>query len=322
MLLSIVIPVYNVSQYVEKCIRSCYNQNIPISEYEIIVVNDGSKDDSLSICEKLQKEYVDLKIVSQENRGLSGARNTGLRHATGRYVWFVDSDDWIEVNCLQNIIGYIEKNDPDILWLGHDVIYNGNATSSFVPNKTTNLVSGEDLFLDHLNNLFYIWKFIYKRTFLTDNKLEFLEGILYEDLEFTPRALAKANTCVLVPNIYYHYLMREGSIINNISERNIKDRFFILDKLNNLGQDSSVSVDYRDKINSIIIYFIAGTVKMSARAKITLPPNLFSLLKNIKKKQLKNLKVATDFKLIKLNPSLYHFVYKNFYGLYRLIKKV
>src|SRR5690606_27089299 len=121
LLLSIVIPVYNVSEYVEKCIRSCYNQAVNQSCYEIIVINDGSKDDSLAICERLQEEFTDLKIITQNNKGLSGARNTGIANAHGKYIWFVDSDDWIEDNCLIEIFELIKSYDVDVFWMGHTI---------------------------------------------------------------------------------------------------------------------------------------------------------------------------------------------------------
>ncbi len=315
-LLSIVIPVYNVSDYVEKCIRSCYNQNISSNEYEVIIVNDGSKDDSLNICENLQKEFTDFKIISQPNKGLSGARNTGLKHASGTYVWFVDSDDWIEKDCLQQIFEHLNNNKSDILWLGHDVIHQGKTINSFIPIEEPLLVTGEELFLNHLNNLFYIWKFIYKRAFLNDNGLEFFEGVLYEDLEFTPRALLKAKSCLMIPDVFYHYLMRSGSIINNISQKNVNDRFFILNRLNTLSHDDSISVLFRTKIKSIIIFFAIGTVKMSARSKKTLPDSCYALFKSMKKVKNLGLNTNLNFSLLKFNTKLYYSIYKSFYGLY------
>ena len=99
MKLSIIIPMYNVEPYIEKCLLSCLNQNIPHADYEIIVVNDGSPDGSLGIARRIASTVDNMLIVSQENGGLSAARNKGLSYAKGEYVWFVDSDDWIEENC-------------------------------------------------------------------------------------------------------------------------------------------------------------------------------------------------------------------------------
>lgn len=101
MKLSIIIPTYNVQDYLERCISSCLNQNIDINSYEIIVVNDGSQDKSLSIAQKLAAVYNNISIISQSNAGLSAARNKGLSLAQGEYVWFIDADDAIKTNSLK-----------------------------------------------------------------------------------------------------------------------------------------------------------------------------------------------------------------------------
>ncbi|MDC9723357.1 MAG: glycosyltransferase family 2 protein [Urechidicola sp.] len=170
MILSIVIPVYNVEEYIEKCLVSCSNQDISKNDYELIVVNDGSPDKSLEICERLLPSIENMTIVSQENRDLSGARNTGLKYAKGNYVWFVDSDDWLEENCLDEIISRIKEHQSDFFWLGHDVVSNDKVIDTFIPNKLVHPISGEDFFINHLNDLFYIWKFIYKRELLGDGE--------------------------------------------------------------------------------------------------------------------------------------------------------
>lgn len=102
--LSIIIPVYNVELYIEKCLQSCLSQDIPYDEYEIIVVNDGSPDGSLAIAESIAKTTTNMTIISQKNGGLSAARNTGMSVAKGEYIWFVDSDDWIETKDRKSVV--------------------------------------------------------------------------------------------------------------------------------------------------------------------------------------------------------------------------
>lgn len=321
LLLTIVIPVYNVSQYVEKCVRSCYKQNVSNSKFEIIIINDGSTDDSLEICEKLKKEYRELKIISQKNKGLSGARNTGLRNANGKYVWFVDSDDWIEEDCLTVLFEQLKWHDVDLFWMGHDVIYKGISNRKYIPNKMDNPITGEELFVKHLNNLFYIWKFIFKKEFLINNNLEFYEGILYEDLEFTPRALLTAKSCYTIPHSFYNYLMRSGSIINNISTRNIEHRFFILNRLNQFeATNKRTSQAYKNKLIDIIIETFVGTVKMAARSKILLPASGFKLLEDIKNIKTNASTRNLHFRLIKLNLLVYYKAYKYMYASYSKFK--
>ncbi len=319
--LTIVIPVYNVAKYVEKCIRSVYNQSLSMDSYEVIVVNDGTKDDSLQICENLQAEIPSLKIISQENRGLSGARNTGLRNAIGDYVWFVDSDDWIKEDCLVSIVDTLIKHKADISWLGHTVVLNDKLDRLFVPKKTQNTITGEEFFISHLNNLFFIWKFIYKREFLQDNELSFYEGILYEDLEFTPRALLKARTCITIPHAYYYYLVREGSIVTNVKDKNIEDRFFVLDRLNELKKTTGISDEFSSKIDLVISHSYIDTIKMSARAKLKLPHSAYQVLKIIKFNKTKIVANKIDFFIINLNLNLYHFIYQKSYSLYQKLSK-
>ena len=114
MKLSIIVPMYNVELYIEKCLLSCLNQDLPASDYEIIVVNDGSPDSSLAIAERIASLYDNLTIVSQKNAGLSAARNKALSLAKGKYVWFVDSDDRIQENCLRYILDECYNNGLDL----------------------------------------------------------------------------------------------------------------------------------------------------------------------------------------------------------------
>ncbi|MBP2832018.1 glycosyltransferase [Aquimarina sp. U1-2] len=317
-ILSIVIPVYNVSQYVEKCIRSICNQNFDTNTVEVIAVNDGSKDNSLEICERLQLEFTFLKIYSQENRGLSGARNTGLKNATGDYVWFIDSDDWIAENCIPEILQKVTKSNVDIFWMGHNVILNNEVIRAVVPRKTLEPVTGEEFFQTYLNNLFFIWKFIYRREFLLDNSLTFYEGILYEDLEFTPRALIKANTCLTLPKAYYNYLIRQGSIATNIKDKNIEDRFKILNKLQDLKDQPGINNNFKNTLNGIILNTFKGTVKMSAKAQLKLPELSYI---DVKKLQVdKKLPLASRLEFYCMKSNLQWF-YKTFQYSWQIYKK-
>lgn len=321
MILSIVIPVYNVEEYIEKCILSCSNQDIPKTDYEIILVNDGSPDNSLKICEQFANEIENTTIISQENKGLSGARNTGLRNAKGDYVWFVDSDDWIENNCLKSIVNEINKFKSDIYWLGHDVVANNKVIDTFIPDTLEKPVTGEDFFVNYLENQFYIWKFVYKRAFLLENDLTFYEGILYEDLEFTPRTLHVSKTCFTLPSVYYHYLMRDGSIINNVKPKNIADRFFICEKILDTIENTKVSKGYYETCYEIIARNILGTLKMAIRSNVKLPTIAKGIVEKIEVKPFLNKKLKRELKIIKFNLNAYYTLNKIGYKVYKRIKK-
>jgi len=214
--LSIIIPVYNVEKYVEKCVRSCENQDIPKEDYEVIVVNDGSPDGSLAIVERLAEEYSNIKVISQENGGLSAARNTGMRNATGDYYMFVDSDDWIAENCLNSMVGKLRDEEPDALAICAANIING------VPQRRrsypdTTPIAGRDLLKRGVAHCapFSIWK----AEFLRSHNLTFYEGIFHEDAEFTPRAYYLAKKVSFIDDIIYFVYQNPTSITRSVNPK-------------------------------------------------------------------------------------------------------
>lgn len=212
MKLSIIIPVYNVEKYVEKCIRSCEDQDIPKEDYELIVVNDGSPDVSLAIVERVAREYPNINVISQENQGLSGARNTGLAAAQGEYVWFVDSDDWIEENCLK---GLTEKliDDVDILQIQYKNAYEDGTTKTPAQKYLDGIHSGKEI--TEQGGLADPAPFsVLRSKFLKDNSFKFFPGIYHEDSELKLRMVYTAKKVAFHEQPIYYYLQRStGSIM-------------------------------------------------------------------------------------------------------------
>lgn len=209
MILSIIIPVYNVEKYVEKCIRSCENQDIPKEDYEVIVVNDGSPDGSLAIVERVAKEYPNIKVISQENGGLSAARNIGMRNAIGEYYMFVDSDDWIAENCLGKLTAKLKDESPDALAICAANVINGEPKRrQSYPDETP--IAGRDLLKSGISDCapFSIWK----ASFFKANNLEFYLGIFHEDSELTPRAYYLAKKVSFTNDIIYYVYQNPTSI--------------------------------------------------------------------------------------------------------------
>lgn len=189
MKISVIVPVYNVEEYISKCIDSILNQTIN-EQFEIIVVNDGSTDNSMNIL-NIYKDKI--KIVNKSNGGLSSARNAGLEIAKGEYIIFVDSDDWLEEDFLESLYNFIKKDDLDVVFSGYKVYReNGNITK-------VKCVYSEDIILNKdkaieklLSKRTFraeVWDDIYNREFLMKNKLFFTEGIINEDEDFTLRVL-------------------------------------------------------------------------------------------------------------------------------------
>lgn len=208
---SVIIPVYNVEDYIEKCLDSVVNQTL--KEIEIIVVNDGTKDNSMK---KIEKYFSDLriKIINKENGGLSSARNAGLAIAKGEYISFIDSDDFIEEKMLEEL--YNESENADI-------VFSDNLNYNMIDSK----VSKEErkFFFDNMVNkgsyiCMYssavVWNKIYKREFIEINNLKFVEGIIHEDDIFTIKSHFLAEKVKYIKKFHYYYRVnRKDSIMNN-----------------------------------------------------------------------------------------------------------
>lgn len=210
--LSIVIPMYNVEQYIERCIRSLENQDIDKHEYEILVIDDGSPDNSSKIVNKLQNEFTNIIMYHKQNGGLSSARNYGIKHANGKYIWFVDSDDYIEKNVLANLLTKIYSNNLDLL--GFDVFdINGeNEKSGFYGRKQpTNIISGLEYIRDYNIGIGACY-FISKKEIFLKNNIYFIEGIIHEDYDIILRLYEFIQRMSFVYLRVYNYVHREGSI--------------------------------------------------------------------------------------------------------------
>lgn len=232
--LSIIIPIYNVEIYINQCLKSVFSQDVDSFSYEVIAVNDGTQDNSMSIVNKYFAHHKNLKIINQENKGLSIARNVGLNHASGKYIWFVDSDDWIDENCLGFLYNLIDEYDADV----YATPLSQHKESSSLINKDFSILN--DMMFDGKQYLFKKMpygasqRFILRRDFLLRNNLEFYSGILHEDGDFGPRMLYFAKQIYVMKNSIYNYRLRSsGSIMSTWKRMNSEDLIFIHKKLEN-----------------------------------------------------------------------------------------
>lgn len=221
MKLSFVVPVYNVEQYIVKCISSLLQQDY--DDYEIIIVDDGSPDKSI---EMLQSTISDkrITIVHQSNAGLSAARNTGLKHSRGEYVWFVDSDDWIAENCMGNIVEYL--NGCDILYFNSHYNVSDSTTTASAQNFTE--TNGKHLSMKDIH--YPVQYYIYRRAFIEKSNLCFEVGLLHEDTLFTPIALYLAHDIVPYNQPVYYQYARDESITHTINPKRCYDLMYIIEK--------------------------------------------------------------------------------------------
>lgn len=254
MLISIIVPVYNVESWVKRCYQSLINQTF--DDYEIILVNDGSTDKSGSICKNLAENNKKTFYYEKENGGLSDARNFGLRKAKGDYILFVDSDDSINLDTCEQFSRLI-TDELDIICGNAKVIDEKNSITTMQhKNQSNEILSGKEVLkreLDSDTMYMAAWLNLYRREYLVSNNLEFKKSRLHEDEEFTPRVFLKAEK-VIVSNIYfYNYYLREGSISKNKNmTKNAIDLFNSLHELEYLYQDI-IDKDLKDKLlNSLV----------------------------------------------------------------------
>ena len=234
---SILIPVYNVKEYLDDCLRNVHGQ--PFTDFEVIAVDDGSTDGSGELLERYRTPFAVRKIpytvIHQENLGLSAARNTALDHATGEYVLFLDSDDILSFNALS----VLERNlhGEDILCFnGKRYFEKGRTVEEPEPMQPEGPLSGWDYFNRHAIEA-HRFAFVcvvlrcYRRQFLLDNGLRFHPGIYHEDNLFTPQACYHAKTVTVIPDALYLYRIRRGSITTHRSLKHRKDLLFIANEL-------------------------------------------------------------------------------------------
>lgn len=214
MKLSIIIPAYNVEQYLERCITSCEHQDIPQEEYEVIIVDDGSKDNTLAVARRLAQEYHNLVVFSQENGGSSKARNAGLKEAKGNYIWFVDADDYIYENCIGRVLSICEENDLDICHFSLSKMKQDGTVEKLHHNSPNNvLLKGRDILLQNADDVVRsACANFYKSKFLDDYQISFTEGITQQDVELNGRAFAVAQKCMFVDDSMYVYFYNTDSI--------------------------------------------------------------------------------------------------------------
>lgn len=302
---SIIIPVYNVELYLERCIESVLNQND--FQNEIILINDGSIDSSGDICDEYAKRYSHISVIHKKNGGLSEARNDGIKYSTGDYIIFLDSDDYLEENVLQRFNDAITDNQtlPDIIAAG--TLKHENGERKEIGRLFNNeLISGETFLKNELRENKYFaaaCSSIYKREFLLQNKLSFPPNLLHEDEFFTPKAFLKAKH-VLVSNImFYHYIIRENSITTSKNKiKNAKSIFEISRQLTpifNKIENKQLKSLLKNHLAKICLNIIE-------EAELYLSENSHIIDKDILKENSVFIREKIRYSLLKINPKLLH----------------
>lgn len=231
MKVSVIITTHNTEKYLLKCIDSIINQTL--SDIEIIIADDVSTDSTPQIATKLASQHDNILFLPlSSSLGPGGARNKALQQASGEYISFIDSDDWIDLNYLEVMYNKAKQLNADIVACSLMREYDYNTSTPLYKCKYEQdyVFSGEIAFRIMTNEYNYGIKFlpsalnkIYRKTFLTDNLLAFPEHIFFEDQPFSYSCTLAANKVVCVPQVVYHHYKRSGSIVQSFSKKNIDD---------------------------------------------------------------------------------------------------
>lgn len=265
MKLSIIIPAYNAAPYIDKCIRSCENQDISQEEYEIIVVDDGSIDDTKKCVSELQYIYSNIVYIYQENARQGAARNNGLRNAKGKYIWYVDADDWIDENCLREINNRLEKNNLTALAVRHAKYYGERLLlwPELEENKTK---TGNEVLKDRdllVSPTYCIWK----RDYLINHHLFFMEHIFHEDTEIYPRMFYGAERIGGYNRVCYYIYESDNSTTRSVNPQRAHDVITVVQNLQNFCD----GIDDTD-VKKAVRQYICATINMSLYNSYMLNP--------------------------------------------------
>lgn len=283
-IVSVIVPIYNVELYLERCINSLLNQSF--DNYEIVLVDDGSPDNCPAICDSFSLKDERVKVIHKTNGGLSSARNAGLSIAKGEYISFVDSDDFVTTDMLEILVGKAKNYNSDVVYANHfrcvgerilgpveeraqDVVYDGDETLRFALDMIANEPNKENDTPTEVS----VWAALFKKSLLISNGIEFVSERQYisEDVVFNLELLPKANRVVLCPEAVYYYYFNSASLSKSIDkERFQKDKIlyeYIRKKAPLLWED------YQERLYRFLI----------ARARCAI-----SIIANSKRESLKN----------------------------------
>ena len=308
-LLTVVIPVYNVEKYLKRCIDS-----ILIQEWktcDILLVDDGSTDNSPQICEDYAKAYDIISVIHKENGGLSEARNTGISNAEGEYVYFLDSDDWIEPNTFSDLAEVIESDQYDIISFNpefvkseHDIIKSDS--------KRTKRLTGKEALIDMFSYGFitgFATDKIYRKTLFTKNTIQFPVGKYYEDLGTNYKLFLAAKKVYATNQKYYHYLIdNPDAITQSWNEKKLRDMFEFYKEV--FYSDFVRSQLNQEELHISQLYYVNGLTHILASLyKAKLHKHHSEIASEVKQELEKNKMTCSEMKSI---PN------RNKYLLYRL----
>lgn len=272
-LISIIVPVYNTENYLEKCLYSLVNQTY--KNIEIIIIDDGSPDNSMNIIQKFVLADNRVKVISQKNQGLSGARNTGMNNANGDYIMFIDSDDWIEIDTCEKAINASEKYNADVVFWSYIKEFSNSQKDNYLFDKTeiiwsekninqlsrrmVGLVGDELANPQSIDNLVTAWGKLYKKSVIGDVRFTDTKIIGTEDALFNIEVFLGINSAVYIPDLLSHYRKdNESSLTHNYKKKLVSRWREMYSRIKFLLDRNDMSREYYDALKNRICFGLIG----------------------------------------------------------------
>ena len=254
--LSIIIPVYQVEKYIRPCLESIFKQDLNDEDFEVIIVNDGTKDRSMEVIQDIIDQHKNITVINQENQGLSMARNNGMAIARGEYILMPDSDDLLVENSVKPLLEKAIGTKADLIIadfteMSDEEITKLTSNKHFEINEVR--MTGKELYLYLDNIIAPIWRTLYRRQFLYDNHLLFIPNICFEDNPFTNECYLKADLCIKTNQLLYIYRTGHSSISSpkNFDIKKAHDICIVIDRIMKLKGIEGLSSEIINKIDNV-----------------------------------------------------------------------
>lgn len=257
MRLSVIIPVYNAGRYIGKCLESLYRQGLVETDFEVILVDDGSQDDSLMRMKNFAALHSNIQVISQKNQGVSAARNNGLKRAEGTYVYFMDADDYLVDAALGQLLTVAETNQLEVV-RGELIEVDSEdrflrASLRFEQRKVfaNQLLDGFAFYENVFQGAFYCWLLLFERSFLEQTTVIFNERIAFlEDEDFITRLIVFAKKTMYVPVVFYAYRQHPASAVATMNQKKLQDIVLVLENLKKYTEQKKGEQRFRKKVKA------------------------------------------------------------------------
>ena len=308
-ILSIIIPLYNCEKYIKQCLDTIFRQEMNESDFEVIVIDDGSKDSGCSLASEYAKRHQNILVIKQENQGVACARNNALEKATGDYVTFVDADDMLVSGSLSTLIKIAVENKADIVKAAHKEVPEDAVCEDFSSshdNCSIQVMTGEEAIVNITRmKEGYCWGYLISRKLITDNRLSFPPKVAFmEDWAFITQAILKSRTFVNADVLLYLYRRNSSSCMANVTTEKMLLGCKAIDIVANLAKDTSGDVKKKLSDNvcvniNIVLWFTIHYRSIYNRKKEIIKA-LLQLLHQVDRTY-----IPGSLKLFRLFPSMY-----------------